>query len=155
MRTTFVTAMATLAIGATGALLAQAVRAHGQPHARGAHAISGNAEAHLHYIRSSGSTLYEEGPVTGSLAGHMRAVLHVEGSFSGSFTFYTRNGQIRGHGSAHLHSSGNGVESFAGTDAVTGGTGRYAHAHGNGHMYGTFNRRNYSVVVQTRGTLSY
>ena len=43
----------------------------------------------------------------------------------------------------------------SGTAYITGGTGRYAHAHGRGGMYGTYNQRNYEVVLQTRGTFSY
>jgi hypothetical protein len=123
--------------------------------ARVARHRSGNATAHLHLLHSSGgSTLIEEGSVSGGLSGHMRARLHVSATFTGSFTFYTRGGQIRGRGSAHPHGSGR-YQSFAGTEVITGGTGRYAHARGHGRMYGKFDRRTYAVVIHTRGTISY
>jgi hypothetical protein len=101
---------------------------------------------------ASGSTLWEEGQATGSLPGHVRATLHVEAAFTGSFTIYTRYGSISGHGSAKPHGAGR-IESFGGSYVVTGGTGRYKHAHGHGGFYGTFNRDNREVVLQPRGTI--
>jgi tetraprenyl-beta-curcumene synthase len=119
-----------------------------------AHTLNGNAEAHLRYLRSSGSTLVEEGPVSGGLSGRMHALLHVSATFSGTFVFHTADGEIRGQGTARPHGSGR-YESFSGTEVITGGTGRYAHAHGHGSMYGTFDRANYDVTIQTRATLYY
>jgi hypothetical protein len=128
--------------------------AQGRGRARAARRLNGNAEAHLRYVRSSGSSLVEEGPVSGGISGQLHAVLHVGATFSGSFTFQTRAGEINGHGSARPHGSGR-YESFSGSEVVTGGTGRYTHAHGRGSMYGTFDRRTYDVTIQTRGTLYY
>lgn len=123
--------------------------------ATSARSLNGDAEAHLRFVRSSGSTLIEEGAVSGSgLSGHMRATLHVGATFNGSFTFYTRAGQIKGRGSARPHGSGR-YESFSGTVSITGGSGRYAHVSGRGSMYGTFDRKTYDVTIQTRGTLHY
>jgi hypothetical protein len=140
-----------LPLGAGAAASASA----GSPrHAVAARSRSGNANAKLHWVRSQGSNLVEEGSVSGGISGHMRAVLRVGATFSGSFTFYTRGGQIRGHGSATPHGAGR-YQSFAGSDVVTGGTGTYAHAHGHGHMYGTFDRKSYAVQIQTRGSISY
>jgi hypothetical protein len=110
--------------------------------------------AHLHYISASGSLLYEEGQASGTLPGSMRVHLDVSSTLSGGFTIYTRGGSIRGHGEATPHGAGV-YESFAGTLVVTGGTGRYAHAHGRTGLYGTFDRENYGLVVQTTGTLAY
>jgi hypothetical protein len=72
----------------------------------------------------------------------------------GSFTIYTRQGSISGHGEATPHGEGS-IESFSGSLVATTGTGRYKHAHGHAKLYGTFNRKNYALVVQTVGTLSY
>lgn len=110
--------------------------------------------ARLHYISASGSLLYEEGQALGTLTGSMRAHVDVSSTLSGSFTIYTREGSIRGHGEATPHGAGV-YESFAGTLVVTGGTGRYAHAHGRTGLYGTFDRENYGLVVQTTGMLAY
>jgi len=117
--------------------------------------LNGNGNCNAHYIRSSGSTLIEEGPCSGSLSGKLHATVRVGATLSGTFVFYTRFGQIKGHGSAKPHNGKDGIESFAGTLVVTGGTGRYTHAHGTAGLYGTFDRRNYAVVAQTRGTLYY
>jgi hypothetical protein len=132
-----------------------AIGAQGGAPARAARSLNGYDNARLHYVKASGNTLYEEGSATGALPGRVTAALHVSATFGGSFTIYTRYGQIRGNGSATPHPYRSGIESFSGTAYITGGTGRYAHAHGRGGMYGTYNQRNYEVVLQTRGTFSY
>jgi hypothetical protein len=124
------------------------------PLADAARTLNSTETAHLHYIRSSGSLLYEEGSVSGALRGTMRAHLNVGPTFTGTFTIYTPKGAIRGHGTATPHGSGR-YESFGGTLLVTGGTGRYIHARGRAGLYGTFDRRTYAMVVQTTGRLSY
>jgi hypothetical protein len=119
-----------------------------------AHALKASDTAHLRYLSASGSLLIEEGRAGGTLPGRMRARVNVGSTFTGSFVTYTRYGTIVGHGSATPHGSGT-YESFAGTFVVTGGSGRYAHAHGTAGLYGTFDRDNYAFVVQTTGTLLY
>jgi len=110
--------------------------------------------AHLHYVAAKGSLLLDEGQARGTLPGFMRVRMRVGAIFSGSFTIYVRGGSIAGRGSAVPH--GEGVyESFAGTLAATGGSGRFHHAHGRARLYGVFNRNDYSLVVQTTGTLYY
>jgi hypothetical protein len=84
----------------------------------------------------------------------MKAECNIGATLSTSFTIYAAGGTIKGHGTATPHGSG-AVESFAGTLTATGGTGRYAHARGHAGLYGTFNRRNYALTVQTTGKLSY
>ncbi len=140
------TGAALLALLATAALLA--------PGAAAAHALRATDTAHLRYVSASGSLLFEEGAASGTLPGSMRVHLDVGTTLSGSFTIYTRGGTIRGHGEATPHGAGV-YESFAGTLVVTGGSGRYAHARGHTGLYGTFDRDNYALTVQTTGTLSY
>jgi hypothetical protein len=110
--------------------------------------------ARLHYVSASGSLLYEEGTASGTLPGKMRVHLNVGATFTGTFTINTPAGQIKGRGQATPHGAGT-IESFNGTLTVTGGTGRYAHARGRAGLYGTFNRANYALVVQTTGTFAY
>jgi hypothetical protein len=110
--------------------------------------------AHLRYVSASGSLLYEQGTATGTLPGKMRAHVNVGATMSGSFTIYARGGSIRGHGSAAVHGSGV-YESFSGSLVATGGSGRFARAHGRARLYGTFNRNTYALVIQTVGTLRY
>jgi len=130
--------------------------AHRAPEARAhmAHTLKASDTAHLRYLSASGSLLLEEGQTNGTLPGRMRAHVNVGATFTGSFVTYTRYGTIVGHGRATPHGSGT-YESFSGTLVVTGGSGRYAHAHGTAGLYGTFNRDNYAFVVQTTGTLLY
>ena len=75
-------------------------------------------------------------------------------TLTANFTIYASGGTITGRGTGKPHGSGT-YESFAGTLVATGGTGRYAHAHGHGGFYGTFDRKNYDLTVQTTGKLSY
>ncbi len=131
--------------------------AHGatrQQQARAARTLKATDTAHLRYISASGSLLYEEGGASGTLPGSMRVHFNVGATFTGSFTIYTRDGTITGHGAATPHGSGV-YESFAGSLVVSGGSGHYAHAHGRAGLYGTFNRDTYGLVVQTTGTLLY
>jgi hypothetical protein len=148
------------AILAAGALTVttRPARAHGEHRPATAHAsrtLNATDTAHLHYLRSSGSLLYEEGSASGTLPGRMVAHLDIGPSVSASFTIYVRGGgTIKGHGTAKPHGSG-AYESFAGSLAASGGTGRYAHAHGHAGLYGVFDRRTYAVTVQTTGRLYY
>jgi hypothetical protein len=144
-------------LAATGP--AQARSVVGLPHARTAHAVAAHAvtatdTANLRYVSASGSLLFEDGRAAGTLPGSMRVHLNVGATFSGSFTIDTRGGSIKGHGEATPHGSGV-YESFAGSLLATGGSGRFAHAHGRAKLYGTFNRDTYALTVQTTGTLSY
>jgi hypothetical protein len=114
-------------------------------------------EAQMHYVkhRSSSSRLFEEGTTHGTLPGSMNAYCSLGTTFAANFTIYTNGGTINGRGTATPHAGGGLYESFAGTLTVTGGTGRYVHAHGHAGLYGTFNRRTYALTVQTTGSLSY
>jgi hypothetical protein len=122
--------------------------------ARAANILRASDTAHLHYVSASGSLLFDEGRATGTLPGSMRVHLNLGTTFTGSFTIYASGGSIVGRGSAAPHGSGT-YESFSGTLTVTGGTGRYVHAHGRGGLYGTFDRENYALVIKTTGSLTY
>jgi hypothetical protein len=110
--------------------------------------------AHLRYLTARGAYLLEEGSASGPLAGIVKARVRFTADISGSFEFYPHDGSISGYGSATLHESGTYV-SFGGTVTITGGTGRYAHAHGGGGLYGVYDRRTLALTIQTTGSLSY
>jgi hypothetical protein len=143
-------------LAAVGLLAPQAATAGARRtrYASTARALQATDTAHLRYISASGSLLIEQGRATGTLPGSMHVRLSVGSTLSGGFTIYTRGGSIVGHGSATPHGAGV-YESFSGSLVVTGGSGRYAHAHGRAGLYGTFDRSNYALVVQTTGTLAY
>ena len=137
-------AAATLGTAPAGA----AARAHA------ARTISGADSAHLHLLHQDESLLFEEGKATGVLPGQMRAQLTVAQQYSGTCTIYTTGGSITGHGVATPHGTGR-FQSFNGTLSITGGTGRFRRAHGHTGLYGTFDRRTFSLVIQTTGNFSY
>jgi hypothetical protein len=144
-----------LCIAAIVAALAPcASAAAGTAHA--ARTLSVTDTAHLRYVPagSEGATLLEEGNAMGALPGRMRAHLKIEATFTGSFVFYVRGGSIKGHGAAKPSGSGR-YESFSGALVVTGGTGRYSHAHGQAGLFGVFDRSTDALTVQTTGRLSY
>jgi hypothetical protein len=129
----------------------------GPPRGVVARTLSATDTAHLRYNEraSEGEVLYEEGSATGSLPGHMRARLKLGVAFSGSFTFYTQHGSIKGRGTATPSRSAGKYESFRGSLIAIGGSGAYAHVHGRAGLYGIYNRETYAVTVQTTGKLSY
>ncbi|HXP99888.1 MAG TPA: hypothetical protein VN845_07470 [Solirubrobacteraceae bacterium] len=119
-----------------------------------ARSLNATSAGHLHLVRAEGSQLFEEGPVTGAVVGSMRAMLNTGAIFSGTFTTRTSAGSIDGRGRATPHGSGR-YQSFSGTFVVTGGSGRYSRISGHGGLYGVFDRRSDSVVIQTTGKLSF
>ncbi len=153
-------------LAGTGAALALAAAAQvaiaaariprGPIAARAARVLKVNDTGYLRLLHASGSILSEAGPVSGTLPGTASVHLDVGEHVTASFTIHVRGGgSITGHGSAALHSSGR-YSSFGGSLSVTGGTGRYAHAHGTGKLYGVIERRSDNLTVQTReGTLHY
>jgi hypothetical protein len=139
---------------ATAACCLLAALALGAQAAQATQVLRGLATAHLHLVRAEGSTLIEEGPVSGVLNGTARARLKTGASYSASFMIFTRAGTISGTGTAMPAGSGR-YQSFKGTFHAIGGSRRYAHIKGQAGLYGVFDRRADSVVVQTSGTLSY
>jgi hypothetical protein len=144
------------ALAAVAATFAPQAGIASGPPARASRTLAATDTAHLRYNAkaSEGATLIEEGSATGSLPGKMHARLKIEGTFSGTFSLATRGGTLKGRGVAKPSGSGR-YESFRGSLVVTGGTGRFTHAHGTAGLYGVFDRVKYQVTVQTTGSISY
>jgi hypothetical protein len=129
--------------------------AQAPPVASVAHVLSVKDEGHLHSVHSSGSELVEEGPVSGTILGKVKVSFNIGATITAKFTIYANGGgSISGHGGGALHSTGV-YSTFGGSLAVTGGSGRYAHAHGMGTLSGAINRKTYALTVQTAGKLYY
>lgn len=139
-----------------GSSVSAPVRAEAAPAAHAAHSLKTADTARLTYNEehSQGSWLYEEGSALGTFPGSMRANCNITAVLTATFTIYVHGGSISGHAHAAVHGSGL-YQSFGGYLEATGGTGKYAHAHGRGGFYGVLNRNTYNMTVQTTGTLSY
>ena len=114
-------------------------------------------EGRLRFITSYGSELIDEGPATGTVPGKVRVHFLYDGdpNVSAQFTITAPSGSISGRGKAKLSSPTSPKPSFRGAFQITGGSGRYAHIHGSGELFGVFTRRGYGLVVQTIGRLPY
>jgi hypothetical protein len=119
--------------------------------------ISVKDEGNLHFLRSSGSTLIDEGHASGTIPGNVRIHFVYNGNpnVSAQITIYGAHGTLQVRASGRLSSPTNPNPSFSGALTITGGTGRYSHATGSGKLYGVFHRRSYGMVVQTQGTVHY
>jgi hypothetical protein len=165
MRTAITHFLAALAGAATISAAAISAAAGGVPNparasqSRGAHtarALNITDTARLHFVReTAGSLLVEEGKATGGLPGTVKVVFEVAATVKASFRLSSHYGELVGSGLAKPHSSGEEYSSFAGTLTITHGTAHYARAHGQGGFYGTIDRGNDAVTVQTTGTLQY
>lgn len=125
------------------------------PVASAAHVVNVKDEGHLHLVNSSGSELVEEGPVSGSIPGKAKVSFNIGATITAKFTIYANGGgSIDGSGGGALHST-SVYSTFGGSLKVTGGSGRYAHAHGSGTLSGSVNRKTDALTVQTDGKLYY
>jgi hypothetical protein len=127
------------------------------PRARAARTLNIRDEGHLHFVKSSGPQLIDEGHASGTFPGlvKVRFTYTGEPTVSAQFTIYGNGGSITARGSGQLSSPVSPNPSFRGHIRATGGSGRYAHVHGTGELYGVFYRRSYELVVQAVGKLSY
>ena len=117
-------------------------------------------EGKLHFITSNGSELIDEGKGVGTLTGNVRVdfIYNGEPDVSARFTIEGDSGSISGKARATLNNPNSSEPSFRGKFSITGGSRRYAHAHGTGELFGVFIRRGknkYGLTVQTIGKLVY
>jgi hypothetical protein len=114
-------------------------------------------EGHLHFVHASGSTILDEGSVSGTFPGSVRVRFLYDGEpeVSAQFTISGHGGSISARGSGRLSSPTSASPSFRGRMTVTGGSGRYAHVHGSGELFGVYYRRSYALTVQAVGKLPY
>jgi hypothetical protein len=149
---------ALLATLVAAAIVSATAQGEDRPRAHAGSTLNVTDTAHLHFLRESGSQLIDEGAATGTLPGTVRVSFDVGATMTAAFTIYTHGGSLVGHGSGVLHKSKSQSDvyvSFGGSMTVSHGTGRYAHAHGQGGFYGVIDRNNYAVTIQTTGSLSY
>jgi hypothetical protein len=131
----------------------------GAPRARssGARILNVHDEGKLRFVKSSGSRLFDEGHATGTFPGLVKVQFTYTGdpTVTALFTIAGSGGRIEARGSAKLSSPTTPAPSFRGRMVIIGGTGRYAHIHGSGELFGVFNRRSYGLTVQAIAKLPY
>jgi hypothetical protein len=146
--------VALLTVGAMGFVSAADATAT-DSWANAAHVLNVKDGGHLHEVRSSGAELLEEGPVSGTIPGKVKVSFDIGATITAKFTIYANGGgSISGSGGGALHST-SVYSSFGGSLKVTGGSGRYAHAHGTGTLSGQIDRKTYALTVQADGKLYY
>lgn len=117
-------------------------------------------EGKLRFITSDGSELIDEGEVAGTLKGNVRVdfIYNGEPTIAARFTIEGHSGSISGKAKATLNNPNSSEPSFRGKFQVTGGSRRYAHAHGSGELFGVFIRggkHKYWLTVQAIGKFDY
>jgi hypothetical protein len=131
--------------------------AHGLPGAVTARVIVLNLKSTLHLVGPPGHVDYSKGTVSGSLSGTASTRFVSLGTAKGesTFTIYpSTGGSLTGRSLTQGHVVGASLY-FSGTSTITGGTGRWAHAHGTGLTFsGVLNRQNYHSTVTTHGNVS-
>ena len=139
------------------AISAAATSADPRPAGWAARSVYVKDEGKLHLVKSSGSTLIDEGHALGTIPGTVKIHFTYNGNptVSAQISIDSHDGDIDASGTAHLSSPNSAVPSFKGNLRITGGSGRYSRAHGNGAFYGLFYRRTYAITVQTQGSLDY
>ncbi len=151
--------VATIVVSLTAilALTASAPASRGEHWAHAARILNVKDEGRLHYVKSSGEVIIDEGHASGSFPGSVkvRFLYNGEPTVSARFTISGSGGSIYARGSGRLSSPTSSAPSFHGSFTVTGGTGRYSHAHGGGALYGVYYRRSYALTVQASGRLPY
>jgi hypothetical protein len=81
-----------------------------------------------------------------------------EPTITARFTIEGHSGSITGKAKATLNNPNSTEPSFRGKFSITGGSRRYAHAHGTGELFGVFIRRGkhkYWLTVQAIGKFDY
>ncbi len=127
------------------------------PRADTARVLSVRDEGRLRFVRASGSVILDEGSVSGTFPGYARVRFLYDGEpeVRARFTISGRGGSVSAEGTGRLSSPTSASPSFSGAMTITGGSGRYAHIHGGGKLFGVYYRRSYGLIVQAIGDLPY
>ena len=154
-------AIAVTAAGGPGAPAAARPRdrsaaSHPRP-AHVARVMAVREEGRLHYLTDDATLIVDEGAVSGTIPGRARVDFTYNGSptVTARFTIHAAAGSLKGSARCRLSNPNSPTPSFRGALAITGGSGRYAHARGSGELFGIFHRRGYSLVMQAIGRLRY
>lgn len=122
-----------------------------------ARTISLNLTTTAHLIGRPGHVAYAKGTISGTFTGTTSVRYVAVSSLGGetTFTIYPKSGGSL-YGKSITRGRAVGATAyFSGTSTVTGGTGRWAHAHGTNLKFsGTVDRQNYHSTSVLRGSIS-
>jgi hypothetical protein len=131
-------------------------QAHGSSVATAARVVALHLTTNLHLVGRPGHVAYAKGTVSGTFSGTTSVRYTAIGSTGGeaTFTMYpSSGGSMTGRSVTHGHAVGP-TAYFTGTATITGGTGRWAHAHGTGLSFsGSLDRQNYHSTSVTSGNI--
>ncbi|MBF6620110.1 MAG: autotransporter [Patulibacter sp.] len=125
------------------------------PSATSAKTLKATENASLRLQKKSGTMFRHRGKVTGTVSGPAYSRIRLKGlTLDGTVTVKSKHGKlhIRIKGKAR---SGGMKPFFEGTAKMSGGTGRYRKAKGNGRFTGVVNRSNWSASIRAVGSLTY
>jgi hypothetical protein len=127
------------------------------PLAQAASVLNIHDEGHLRFVHASGAVIIDEGRVSGSFPGSVKVRFLYDGEpeVTATFTIVSRYGSISARGKGTLSSPASPSPSFRGRMTAISGSGRYAHVHGGGELFGVYYRRSYALTVQAIGKLPY
>jgi hypothetical protein len=124
-----------------------------------AHAASSlllNEHATLRLLNRHGIVFNEQGPQSGSLGGTL--TLRITARVTAIYVQWSSNpsgGTLHGEGRTNAVAEG-AVGRVTGSMTITGGSGRYSHAHASGlRVTGTINRHNYTLSIHVTGRMYY
>jgi hypothetical protein len=112
---------------------------------------------HLHLVSHHKELIVEEGHGTGTLSGNITVKMTLAYSQASlSFTAYpSSGGTVIGRGEGSIYAEGHSA-AFTGNAAITGGTGKYAHASGHHvRLSGTLQRKTFALYVRVEGKMRY
>jgi hypothetical protein len=135
----------------------RAKRARSSTRARAARTFSISESGHLHLTSHHGFTLNEQGSATGTIPGKIYIHLNIVSTnrVTAEVNIYPSGGSLTGKVSAAYRSSAGANASFNGTMTILRGTGRYAHARGQGLSFtGTIRRIDDAITVRLTGRMS-
>ena len=125
------------------------------PHAAGANKVAEHVTLKL--VKRTGSTKFEHtGHATGTVSGAVQSKITLTHSvvLRGTVTIKTSRGKLR----LKVDGRARSLElrtKFNGSATIAGGTGRYAHATGDGTFTGIVNRSTWAATIDASGSFSY
>jgi hypothetical protein len=149
-------ALATIVVAVVGTAGAVGGPAGAREPAHAASSLLLNEHATLRLLNRHGIVFNEQGPQSGSLGGTL--TLRITARVTAIYVQWSSDpsgGTMHGEGKTNAVAEG-AVGRVTGSMNITGGSGRYSHAHASGlRVTGTINRHNYTLTIHVTGWMYY